>query len=111
MNCNFFHSTTPHPQGFLEIDPASLASQPRARVIDVREPGELKGELGRIVGAENVPLATVASAADAWPRDEPIVVVCRSGGRSGKAVQLLRTLGFQCVVNLRGGMLSYRQNN
>ena len=39
MNCNFFHSTTPHPQGFLEIDPASLASQPRARVIDVREPG------------------------------------------------------------------------
>jgi rhodanese-related sulfurtransferase len=109
MNCSAFKNTLRHPDGFLEIEPMSLSDQGPIRVIDVREPREFDGALGHIPGAELVPLATVAGRATEWSRNEPLLVVCRSGGRSGRAVRALRDLGFQCAVNLRGGMLSYRR--
>lgn len=74
------------------------------RLVDVREPAELAGELKKIPGAESAPLATVVGASKAWTKDEPIVVVCRSGGRSGRAALELEALGFRKVASLRGGM-------
>lgn len=77
------------------------------RVVDVREPAEFDGELGHVPGAELVPLATVATAAAAWDRAEPLVVVCRSGGRSGRAATALEQLGFKRVASMAGGMLRW----
>jgi rhodanese-related sulfurtransferase len=108
MRCSHFSDTLLHPDGYAEIEPAALHHQPSHRVIDVREPHEFHGELGHIDGAELVPLATVEDAARKWDRDTPMLVVCRSGGRSARAVSTLRRLGFSCAVNLRGGMLAYR---
>lgn len=108
MRCTHFSDTLPHPDGYLELEPTSLAHQAAHRIIDVREPHELEGELGRIAGAESVPLATLEQAARTWDRSIPMLVVCRSGARSGRAVSALRRLGFGCAVNLRGGMLAYR---
>ncbi|MCB9703749.1 MAG: MBL fold metallo-hydrolase [Myxococcales bacterium] len=73
------------------------------RVIDVREPHELAS--GKIEGAENVPLATVREAAAAWDPNQPLVTVCRSGGRSGRAALDLESLGFRRVASMAGGML------
>lgn len=78
------------------------------RVIDVREPHELRGELGHIPGVESVPLATVEREAATWDRDAKLVMVCRSGGRSGRAADLLVRLGFRHVLNMTGGMQAYR---
>ncbi len=80
---------------------------PRPRVIDVREPDEFIGELGHIPGAELVPLATVATAAAGWPREQALVVVCRSGARSATAAATLVAMGFENVSNLEGGTLGY----
>lgn len=77
------------------------------RVIDVREPAELTSELKPIVNAENVPLATVTSQAQSWDRDAPLLVVCRSGGRSKRAADALVGMGFTDVTNLTGGMLAW----
>lgn len=77
------------------------------RVIDVREPDEFLGELGHIPGSELAPLRTLAAWAAVLPRDRPIVTVCRSGGRSGKAALELRTHGFGHVASLRGGMVEW----
>jgi len=80
------------PKQYRNIDPASVARAPRTvHLVDVREPHELEGDLGRIAGAENVPLARVSTAATAWDKDEDIVVVCRSGGRSGRAAGSVAT--------------------
>lgn len=100
--------STPHPLGFREVSPANLdQSGYQGRVIDVREPSEFTGELGHLRNAELVPLATLVAVAASWNRAEPLVLVCRSGGRSGRAAQQLATLGFRKLYNLSGGMLAH----
>ena len=96
------------PSPVRDLTPAE--AQPRlgaARFIDVREGNELVGELGHIAGIEHVPLGTLPDAAASWVRDTPIVLVCRSGNRSGKAARMLMDVGFQDVFNLGGGMLAW----
>ena len=97
-----------HPGGWLEIGVAAASENlATVRKIDVREPSEFNAELGHIAGAELVPLSTVENAARGWDRDKPILLICRSGGRSGGASRALRDLGFKTVYNMTGGMLAW----
>lgn len=96
-----------HAASIHSIHPRELGSlPPSARRIDVREPAEFEGTLGRLPRSELVPLATLPSAASAWPRGEPLLLICRSGARSMKAAQILAELGFTSLYNLEGGMLA-----
>jgi rhodanese-related sulfurtransferase len=79
----------------------------RARFIDVREPHEYTGELGHIAGSELVPMAQVEQASRDWPKDQRIVLVCRSGARSGRMAGYLVTAGFKHITNLTGGMIAW----
>lgn len=79
----------------------------RVRVVDVREPAELSSALGKIEGVENVPLGTLGPVCTEWDREDAIVVVCRSGGRSGRAALLLENHGFRRVASMDGGMLEW----
>ena len=91
-----------------EIDASQLSRVAQThRVIDVRSSFELDGPLGSIPEAENVSLEVLAHAAQAWDRSEPLVLVCRSGARSGHATLMLQQMGFENVLNLRGGMIAY----
>lgn len=93
---------------YREISPAdAYATRSKVRLVDVREPAELTGELGRIPEVENVPLGTLAEASKGWARSTEIVLVCRSGGRSTTAARLLVQAGFSNVANMTGGMLAY----
>lgn len=97
-----------NPAGYRDIDPASVARvASKVRIVDVREPAELIGELGHVRGIENVPLATIASASRTWDPEQELVLVCRSGGRSGRAAGYLASNGFARVMNMTGGMLSW----
>jgi rhodanese-related sulfurtransferase len=105
---SLFDSARPNPAGFRDVTPADLTLPAKGyRLVDVREPAEFKGELGHIPGAELVPLATVTAQAIAWNKDEPVVLVCKSGGRSGNAAQALNRMGFSKVMNLVGGMMGW----
>lgn len=84
------------------------ANHCRVRVIDVRERDEIVGELGRIAGAEWLPLADVEQVASTFPSDEPVVFVCRSGRRSLHVARALRQLGLAHVAYLGGGMLAWQ---
>jgi rhodanese-related sulfurtransferase len=80
------------------------------RVVDVREPVEFTGELGHIAEAELVPLGTVMEAAASWDKSAPIILVCRSGARSGRAGEALVAMGFEHVTNMVGGMIAWNQD-
>lgn len=73
-------------------------------LLDVREPHEYVQS--HLPGATLLPLGSLASGAAAIPRHHPVVVYCRSGARSAKAIgELQTTYGFTNLLNLEGGML------
>ena len=90
-----------------ELVPEKGVDFKKYRVIDVRQPEEFFGELGHINGAELVPLTTLQTAIEFWPKKEPILVVCRSGVRAFSACNELISMGFTKVTNLKGGMLAW----
>jgi rhodanese-related sulfurtransferase len=94
-------------RGHGEISPeAAYRARGTARLVDVREAGELLRD-GFIPGAEHVPLTTVEAAARTWSKDCALVVICRSGARSSRAAAALAAMGFHRVWNMTGGMLAY----
>ncbi len=92
-----------------EITPAALyelqvKGEP-FQLIDVREPYEY--DIVNI-GAELIPLATVAEQADKINKDQPVIVHCKMGGRSAKAIrELEEKFGFTNLYNLKGGIIAY----
>ncbi|MEI6675449.1 MAG: molybdopterin-synthase adenylyltransferase MoeB [Verrucomicrobiota bacterium] len=71
-------------------------------LIDVREPHE--HAIAHIPQARLIPLATLPEHLDSLPRDRNILIHCKAGGRSAKAVQLLLDSGFADVKTVSGGM-------
>jgi adenylyltransferase/sulfurtransferase len=73
-------------------------------LVDVREPHEVEiCELGGKV----IPLGQIAARAGELDKDAHVVVHCRSGGRSAKAVEFLRANGFENSWNVNGGILAW----
>ena len=74
-------------------------------IIDIREARELNA--GTVPGARHMPMATIPARLHELPRDKQVVMVCRSGARSGQACAWLMQQGFDNVLNLRGGMMAW----
>ena len=95
--------------GIWEIQPEALEENvAKVQLVDVREPDEFVGPLGRIRGAKLMPLGQLPARVGELARDRPVVAVCRSGARSANASVLLQKAGFNDVANLAGGMLRWR---
>jgi len=75
-------------------------------VLDVREPGEYR--LGHMREARSLPLRLLFPEAPRLPRDRPILLLCRSGRRSRRAMRFLLDLGFEDLWLLKGGILSWK---
>lgn len=91
------------------VDRALAGTRPPA-LVDVREPWEWEvGNLGDR-GALLVPLERLALELGRIPRDQPVVMVCRSGVRSMAAARRLRAEGYAAVFNLRGGLLAWARD-
>ena len=96
--------------GIEEIEPEWVAAhRDSATIVDVREPDEFTGPFGHIEGAQLIPLGTLATQLESIARDKPIVTVCRSGGRSAQAYNLLKNAGVERVANLTGGMIHWHE--
>ncbi len=75
-----------------------------AAVIDVRQAQEYAD--GHIQGATLIPLNELHNRLAELPKDRELVVVCRSGARSGIATHQLKAAGYQ-ALNLSGGMIAW----
>ena len=77
----------------------------KIQIIDVREPFEF--EIVNIRGL-NIPLSKIEENIELIQREGPVVVLCKSGGRSKSAIELLQTHhGFTNLLNLKGGILQW----
>jgi rhodanese-related sulfurtransferase len=79
-------------------------TQDGAQLVDVREPAEVAR--GTLPGAVNIPLGELPARLAELDPGRRVVLLCRSGARSGRAAELLADRGFSDVVNLTGGMLA-----
>ena len=80
------------------------ANRQDLQVLDVREDDEWAA--GRIEGAVHIPLGELDRRVDELDRNRPVVTVCRSGGRAGKAAELLSGAGLSAEV-MDGGMTQW----
>ena len=71
-------------------------------LVDVREPHETA--ISDLAGSIKIPLGTLPKSLEKLGRQDDLVVYCRSGGRSAKAVQFLLANGFTRARNLVGGI-------
>jgi glyoxylase-like metal-dependent hydrolase (beta-lactamase superfamily II)/rhodanese-related sulfurtransferase len=98
--------------GIWEIQPQWVEEHLKdVQILDVREPEEFDGPLGHIPRAKLIPLGSLKEQLDEVPRGQPIVAVCRAGGRSARAALMLQQAGLPNVANLAGGILRWRAQN
>ena len=71
-------------------------------LVDVRE--EREWAISDLSDSVKIPLGTLAESLDKFSKDDDIVVYCRTGGRSGNAVQFLLSKGYGKAKNLVGGI-------
>jgi len=81
-----------------------LESGEQLNLVDVREADEVAE--GIIPGAVHIPLGDVEARMDELDKSKQYIMICRSGGRSGRAANFLEGAGYN-VVNMTGGMLEW----
>ena len=94
---------------FKEIDVQTLKSKLDDNddfiLIDVREDQELK--VCKIDRAIHIPMGVVPARLNDIDSDKPVVVMCKSGGRSAQVCQYLNENGYSNIYNLNGGITSW----
>lgn len=101
-------------KGIKEVDvqgAVQLINHKNAFVLDVREPSEYKA--GHLLNSQLIPLGKLKERIGEIEqyKDAPVVVVCRSGNRSGIACGTMNKLGFTQAYNMAGGMLEWQKAN
>lgn len=84
----------------VDIDELAERLESGAVLIDVRQPDEYQEF--RVPGARLIPLDELPDRLDEVPTDQTVYAICRSGGRSSKAVEFLNANGFD-AINVAGG--------
>jgi len=79
-----------------------LKEHPELRLIDVREPHER--EISNLEGSELIPLGQFAARLNELDSAEELVIFCKAGTRSTRALEILASAGFKKVKNLKGGI-------
>lgn len=85
-----------------------LEREPNLILLDVREPHEL--EIAAIQGAKNIPLGEVAQRMAELDSAEEMVVFCKRGSRSARAIEILSSAGFKKMKNLKGGINAWAED-
>ena len=97
--------------GDWDIEARQLADKLRQgediHLLDVREPHEL--EISQLQGADLIPLGQLAARLSELDSADEMVVLCKSGTRSARALELLASAGFRKVKNLKGGINAWAQ--
>ncbi len=88
-----------------------IKENPNLIILDVRNPDELKGPLGKIDGVINIPVQDLGNRIAELDKykDKEIAVICRTGHRSSIGTKILLKNGFKKVENVEGGMTAYRE--
>lgn len=88
-----------------------LINREKAVVIDVCGPGEFAA--GHVPGSKNIPLDELEAKLAGAVKNKtlPLILVCQSGMRSGRAVAIAKKLGYEQAQSLGGGLAAWKTAN
>ena len=88
-----------------------LMNREKAVVVDVCEPDEFAR--GHLSGAKNLPLSQLEAKLPALVKNKalPVILVCQSGARSGRALAIAKKLGYEQAQSLGGGLAAWKAAN
>lgn len=88
-----------------------LINREKAVVVDVCEPAEFAA--GHVTGARNIPLGELEAKLPGQVKNKalPLILVCASGARSGRAVAIAKKLGYEQAQSLGGGLKAWKDAN
>ena len=106
MGCTIAQAESEIKSIFPKEASAMYAGQ-KAVIVDVREDSEWNEQ--HIPGAIHIPLAQLNARLSELKqyKDSPVITQCRSGGRSAKALDVLKSAGFANVYNMDGGIIAW----
>lgn len=103
---------SPNPFDVPEISPLELKERidrgAAPPLLDVREAFELGIADLPDAGQVHIPMAELPARIEELDREQPLVVYCRTGGRSARVARYLLDSGFREVLNLEGGVMGWR---
>ena len=88
-----------------------LINREKAVVVDVCDPAEFAA--GHVGGAKNVPLGELEAKLPGMVKNKalPLILVCATGARSGRAVAIAKKLGYEQAQSLGGGLKAWKDAN
>ena len=88
-----------------------LINREKAVVVDVCEASEFA--TGHVTGAKNIPLGELEARLPGMVKNKalPVILVCASGARSGRAVAIAKKLGYEQAQSLGGGLKAWKDAN
>jgi rhodanese-related sulfurtransferase len=88
-----------------------LMNREKAVVVDVCETSEFAA--GHIVGSKNIPLGELEAKLGGAVKNKtlPLILVCQSGARSGRALAIAKKLGYEQAQSLGGGLAAWKTAN
>jgi len=94
--------------GLSPTDAVQLINREKAVLVDVSETGEFAA--GHIVGAKNIPLGELEAKLAAAVKNKtlPLILVCQTGSRSGRALVIAKKLGYDQAQSLGGGLTAWK---
>jgi len=109
LSCNAVKAGTDNLELISPQDASALAAEKKAIIIDVREDNEWNSV--HIPGAIHIPLAQLNSRLPELQsyKNSAIITQCRSGTRSAKALDILKSAGFNHVQNMEGGLIAWNK--
>ena len=109
LGCNAAKASTDTLELISPQDASTLSAEKKAVIIDVREDGEWNTV--HIPGAIHIPLAQLNNRlSELQPyKNSGIITQCRSGARSAKALDILKSAGFTHVINMEGGLITWHK--
>ncbi len=110
LQCGIKRVIKANDEGFRNINPDELydliKNDKDIFLLDVREPYELRA-FGAVPGVVNIPMGSIMSSMDKFPRDKKIIVICQHGNRSYEVAHYLAAHGYPEVYNLEEGTVSW----
>ncbi len=109
LSCNVVKAGTDTLELISPQEASALTTEKKAIIIDVREDNEWNTV--HIPGAIHIPLAQLSTRlSELQPyKNTAIITQCRSGARSAKALDILKSAGFSHVQNMEGGLIAWNK--